>query len=234
MRAEFGAGEPLLKTRGRPGCNIEDSKAPRGTREGFQRPQASHLGAEKGPQKRPKKAPRQVFFRGAEKTLIQGTKNMLLSTLWDPKGLPNDSPGPTSGADRKFWIRIRLCVNDDWPMCLYDSEPSPLPIRPTSKQNSEIRKLQISKTRKLENAKPCKLENSTTRTPDNSTTRKLEISTTRELENAKPQKLKNSNKGRLGNLTTRQLENSNARKLGNSKFPNCNTRTLGEKLFSKP
>ena len=100
IRAEFGAGEPLLKTRGRPGCNIEDSKAPRGTREGFQRPQASHLGAEKGPQKRPKKAPRQVFFRGAEKTLIPGTKNMLLSTLWNPKGLPNDSPGPTSGADR--------------------------------------------------------------------------------------------------------------------------------------
>ena len=48
ISAEFGAGEPLLKTRGRPGCNIEDSKAPRGTREGFQSPQASHLGAENG------------------------------------------------------------------------------------------------------------------------------------------------------------------------------------------
>ena len=149
-----------------------------------------------------KKAPRQVFFRGAEKTLIPGTKNMLLSTLWDPKGLPNDSPGPTSGADRKFWIRIRLCVNDDWPMCLYDSEPSPLPIRPTSKQNSEIRKLEISKTRKLENAKPCKLENSTTRTPDNSTTRKLEISTTRELETRNPENSKKKKTRKLDNSTT--------------------------------
>ena len=149
----------------------------------------------------PKWLPGNLKFESFDLKVETCTKDKLLSTHWDPKGLPNDSPGPTSGADRKFWIRIRLCVNDDWPMCLYDSEPSPLPIRPTSKQNSEIRKLEISKTRKLENAKPCKLENSTTRTPDNSTTRKLEISTTRELENAKPQKL-------LKKRKTRKLDNS--------------------------